>query len=427
MKKMSGNDFLVVRNNYEVKIISIEEHAILGNAKDNLVAQLDIAAIDLVTSKIANKKELLSLLIDKGLAKSEYDDVYIVHCCKETKNDHNNSKRKISFLEIIYEDDLENDDIYMLKDIANKRLFGESKVIDFSNKKINYYANKLIKRVCPDARESSDAFSNSGALLSRIRDVDLRISWSLKSYITSKTIYEKQKKQEDIVKRLCNYRTLRDIVMVEKKYRHEQEKDFFTFPNTRVNNMRMEAKYPLLVFVANKTSEYKNFDLGKLYTEAEFNLLRKEKIVNITSDISIINSEQIKMDNLSMTRNSLGIESKDLNGYIDMSEYEELKKDNDISNNDEEIFFKFELDDELFLCDDFKKQSHAIETTSIEEDDELLLSDDLKKTSPSIEVTPIEEDDLFLLDDFEEPFSYYDTDDLTNEERLAIASTQKRL
>ena len=428
MSKVNGHDFLVVRNSLtnEVRLISIEECAFLLNGSNKLITRLDIAAIDLVTTKIKNKDELLNLLISRDLARTVLDDVYIVHRCNDVKNLHNDSNSKLSFLEIIYEDDLYNDNIDMLIYMARRRLFGENKIINKEEKEIAKYASRLIKKAVPGAVESSNLLAYSGALLGRIKKVDLGIMNYINSYSYSKNINVKNDKKQKMIERLCNYRTLRDVVLAEKNL--DEEIEIGEKVSQKTSFARKQAAYPLLVFAANKLNEYKNYDLGKPYTENDFLELKKTK--NIDGEVSQnINVEQITLNNLQQKQAVIGIGEKDLSDYIDDLEG---KPKSNREENTKEIIYSHEIDEENepYLFSDLDgepvKRNIVNEMDFINKDnhedfEEPFKYEDFYNTIPN-DNELAENDDNYI-----EPFLDKDLDDLTEEEILKIASTQKRL
>ena len=428
MSKVNGHDFLVVRNSLtnEVRLISIEECAFLLNGSNKLITRLDIAAIDLVTTKIKNKDELLNLLISRDLARTVLDDVYIVHRCNDVKNLHNDSNSKLSFLEIIYEDDLYNDNIDMLIYMARRRLFGENKIINKEEKEIAKYVSRLIKKAVPGAVESSNLLAYSGALLGRIKKVDLGIMNYINSYSYSKNINVKNDKKQKMIERLCNYRTLRDVVLAEKNL--DEEIEFGEKVSQKTSFARKQAAYPLLVFAANKLNEYKNYDLGKPYTENDFLELKKTK--NIDGEVSQnINVEQITLNNLQQKQAVIGIGEKDLSDY--MGDLEGKPKSNR-EENTKEIIYSHEIDEENepYLFSDLDgepvKRNIVNEMDFINKDnhedfEEPFKYEDFYNTIPN-DNELAENDDNYI-----EPFLDKDLDDLTEEEILKIASTQKRL
>ena len=428
MSKVNGHDFLVVRNSLtnEVRLISIEECAFLLNGSNKLITRLDIAAIDLVTTKIKNKDELLNLLISRDLARTVLDDVYIVHRCNDIKNLHNDSNSKLSFLEIIYEDDLYNDNIDMLIYMARRRLFGENKIINKEEKEIAKYASRLIKKAVPGAVESSNLLAYSGALLGRIKKVDLGIMNYINSYSYSKNINVKNDKKQKMIERLCNYRTLRDVVLAEKNL--DEEIEFGEKVSQKTSFARKQAAYPLLVFAANKLNEYKNYDLGKQYTETEFLELKKTK--NIDGEVSQnINVEQITLNNLQQKQAVIGIGEKDLSDYIDDLEG---KPKSNREENTKEIIYSHEIDEENepYLFSDLDgepvKRNIVNEMDFINKDNHEDFEEPFKyegfyNTIPN-DNEIVETDDNYI-----EPFLDKDLDDLTEDEILEIASTQKRL
>ena len=428
MSKVNGHDFLVVRNSLtnEVRLISIEECAFLLNGSNKLITRLDIAAIDLVTTKIKNKDELLNLLISRDLARTVLDDVYIVHRCNDVKNLHNDSNSKLSFLEIIYEDDLYNDNIDMLIYMARRRLFGENKIINKEEKEIAKYASRLIKKAVPGAVESSNLLAYSGALLGRIKKVDLGIMNYINSYSYSKNINVKNDKKQKMIERLCNYRTLRDVVLAEKNL--DEEIEIGEKVSQKTCFARKQAAYPLLVFAANKLNEYKNYDLGKPYTENDFLELKKTK--NIDGEVSQnINVEQITLNNLQQKQAVIGIGEKDLSDYIDDLEG---KPKSNREENTKEIIYSHEIDEENepYLFSDLDgepvKRNIVNEMDFINKDnhedfEEPFKYEDFYNTIPN-DNELAENDDNYI-----EPFLDKDLDDLTEEEILKIASTQKRL